>query len=257
MNHSSLLLTTTMRFSRAIDRVHCADASKFLRALPDHCVDLIVTSPPYWQPHLYDSSNQFGAEASWRDYVDNLMLLSLELQRVIKTKGSYYLVIGDSLFNRERLGLPFRVRFALNETGWISIDDIIWRKEKTETPGSKGKFLPNYDVVLHFVMSRRYYSNPMGGTVFSEGDVWDLTHATALKGKTYAAYPEEVCAKVIFCSSPPRGIVLDPMCGIGTTCLVAKRLGRHFIGVDVDEKNCRLAKQRLKRQTVPQPKEGK
>ncbi len=236
-----------MHFGSAIDKIHCADAGKFLRALPDQCVDVILTSPPYWEPHDHSSSKRLGGELTWSQYVDNLMLLSLEFQRVIKEKGNYYLVIGDSLFNHEKLALPFRVRFALNETGWISIDDIIWRKEKTKNPGSKTKFAPSYDVIFHFVMSKRHYSNSKAGAAFSEGDVWDLTHATVPKGKNYAAYPEELCAKIIFCSSPPRGIVLDPMCGIGTTCLIAKRLGRHFIGVDVDEKNCRLAKGRLRR----------
>lgn len=235
-----------MRLAAAIDRIHCAEASKFLKALPDQCVDLIMTSPPYWQPHAYASSNRLGAEVHWSEYIDNLMLLSLEVQRVIKSKGSYYLVIGDSLFDGERLGLPFRVRFALNETGWISINDIIWRKRKTEMTRSRSKFVSSYDVVFHFVMSRQYYSNPTASNGFSEGDVWDLTHTIPLKGQTYASYPEEMCAKVISCSSPPRGIILDPMCGIGTTCLVAKKLNRHFIGVDFDERSCHLARRRLK-----------
>jgi DNA modification methylase len=150
------------------------------------------------------------------------MLFSLELQRVIKAKGSYYLVIGDSLFNDERLGLPFRVRFALNETGWLSVDDIIWRKRERETSRSKRRFTPIRDFVFHFTVSRRYYSSPTAKAEFSGGDVWDLSDAAPLKGKTYASYPEEMCMKVIRCSSPPGGTVLDPMCGTGTTCLVAR-----------------------------------
>jgi DNA modification methylase len=234
-----------MHLAEAIDKIHRAEASEFLTALPDRCIDLIVTSPPYWEPHAYGSSKRLGAEESWSEYVDNLMLLSLELQRVIKARGSYYLVIGDSSFNDERLGLPFRVRFALNETGWLSVEDIIWRKQERETPGSRRKFMSIHDFVFHFAVSRRYYSSPMAKAEFLAGDVWDLSDATAFRGKTHAAYPEEMCVKVILCSSPPGGIVLDPMCGTGTTCLVAKRLGRHFIGVDFSQENCRLARQRL------------
>jgi DNA modification methylase len=47
-------------------------------------------------------------------------------------------------------------------------------------------------------------------------------------------------------SSPPKGIVLDPMCGSGTTCLAAKKLGRRFIGIDINKKYVKLAKNRLK-----------
>ena len=83
-----IIISTVMRLAQATDKIHSAEASKFLRALPAHCVDLIMTSPPYWQPHAFASTRLLGGEMSCREYVDNLMLLSLELQRIIKPRAA-------------------------------------------------------------------------------------------------------------------------------------------------------------------------
>jgi DNA modification methylase len=76
------------------------------------------------------------------------------------------------------------------------------------------------------------------------GDFWSIC-TKPFKGAHFAVYPEEICVKPILSSSPPDGIVLDPMCGSGTTCLVALKFGRRFIGIDVNPEYINIAKKRL------------
>jgi site-specific DNA-methyltransferase (cytosine-N4-specific) len=76
------------------------------------------------------------------------------------------------------------------------------------------------------------------------GDFWSIT-TKPFKGLHFAVYPLEIVIRPILSSCPENGIVLDPMCGSGTTCLVAKKLGRHFIGIDINEDYCQIARKRL------------
>jgi len=81
-------------------------------------------------------------------------------------------------------------------------------------------------------------------------DVWSIpTQPLRVNGKFvkhFATYPEKLCETPIKASCPPNGIVLDPMVGSGTTCVVAKRLGRRWIGIDLNPDYVEIAKKRLK-----------
>jgi len=89
--------------------------------------------------------------------------------------------------------------------------------------------------------NRNMRPNPNGK---NPGDVFKIT-TKACPEAHFAVYPEELCIKPIKSSCPLDGIILDPFCGAGTTCLVAKKLERRFIGIDINEKYCRMARKRL------------
>ena len=76
------------------------------------------------------------------------------------------------------------------------------------------------------------------------GNLW-ITPASRFKGLHFATFPPELCEMVILSGSPKGGVVLDPFCGSGTTCAVAKKLGRKYIGIDIVEDYCKMAKERL------------
>jgi len=76
------------------------------------------------------------------------------------------------------------------------------------------------------------------------GDFW-VVCTKPFKGAHFAVYPEEICVKPILSSCPPNGVVLDPMCGSGTTLVVAKKLGRSYIGIDINVNYVEMAKNRL------------
>ena len=84
------------------------------------------------------------------------------------------------------------------------------------------------------------------------GDYWDIC-TKPFKGAHFAVYPEEICLKPILSSCPPNGIVLDPMCGSGTTLAVAKKLGRGYIGIEINPNYVTIATQRLLRISLLNP----
>jgi len=78
----------------------------------------------------------------------------------------------------------------------------------------------------------------------NSSDFWSIS-TKPFKGPHFAVYPEEICIKPIKSSCPPDGIVLDPMCGSGTTLVVAKKLGRKYIGFEINPNYVEMAKKRL------------
>ncbi len=77
------------------------------------------------------------------------------------------------------------------------------------------------------------------------GDVWLINSKPPLTGTNVASYPEDICMIPIKMCCPPNGVVLDPMCGVGTTCTTAKRLQRKFIGIDIVPQNVQITNDRL------------
>lgn len=84
-------------------------------------------------------------------------------------------------------------------------------------------------------------SHPLGK---NPGDFWSIS-TKPFKGAHFAVYPEEICVRPIKSSCPPDGVVLDPMCGSGTTLVVAKKLGRRWVGIDINPDYVEMTKARL------------
>lgn len=81
-----------------LGKIHCADAGKFISALPDQCVDFVMTSPPYWGLRDYGVKGQIGLERHPQDYIDKLVAIFQDLKRVLKPHGSLYLNLGDTYY---------------------------------------------------------------------------------------------------------------------------------------------------------------
>jgi DNA modification methylase len=76
------------------------------------------------------------------------------------------------------------------------------------------------------------------------GDFWTVC-TKPFKGAHFAVYPEAICVNPILSSCPPNGTVLDPLCGSGTTLVVAKKLGRNYIGIEINPAYVEMARRRL------------
>jgi len=110
------------------DTIVCGDALEELRQLPDHMVDCLVTSPPYFRQRDYSGRKQLGREQTPQQYVDGLVSVFTESQRVLKDSGTMWIVIGDKYIDGEQLGMPWRLALALKDQGWILRSDIVWHK---------------------------------------------------------------------------------------------------------------------------------
>jgi site-specific DNA-methyltransferase (adenine-specific) len=136
------------------------DALAVLKSLPDECIDFAMTSPPYWGKREYENGG-IGLEADYRDFVKDLAAIFLELKRVLKSTGSFWLNIGDSYNGKGLVGIPWRVAFELTDIqGWTMRNSIIWNKLKGGMDNSKDRLANVHENVFHFVkQAKGYYYN--------------------------------------------------------------------------------------------------
>lgn len=109
-----------------------------LRTLPDASVDAIVTSPPYYGLRDYGIDGQYGLEASPAEYVETMRKVFAEAKRVLAKDGTCWINLGDSyawsgvpgggLPDKNLIGIPWRVAFALQDDGWILRNEIVWEQ---------------------------------------------------------------------------------------------------------------------------------
>lgn len=136
------------------------DALTVLRDLPDNSIDCAMTSPPYWGKREYENGG-IGLEHDCRDFVRNLATIFLELKRVIKSEGSFWLNIGDTYENKGLVGVPWRVTFELTDRqGWVLRNSVIWNKVKSGMDNTKDRLGNVHEYVFHFVkQAKGYYYN--------------------------------------------------------------------------------------------------
>ncbi|MCP8309022.1 MAG: site-specific DNA-methyltransferase [archaeon] len=130
-----------------------------MKNLPDESINLVMTSPPYWGLRDYHTKGQVGLEPTLQDYVEKLKRVGEEVKRILARDGSLYLVLGDTFMNKHKLGIPWRVRFALNDIDWISRSDIVWHKPNAMPASVKDRLNCTYEMIFHFVKSKKYYYN--------------------------------------------------------------------------------------------------
>ena len=135
------------------------DAARVLRQLPDACIDCAMTSPPYWGKREYENGG-IGLEKDYRDYVEHLADVALQLKRVLRPEGSFWLNIGDSYQNKGLVGIPWRVAFALTDNqGWILRNSVIWNKVKSGMDNTTDRLGNCHENVFHFVKQAKYFYN--------------------------------------------------------------------------------------------------
>lgn len=136
------------------------DALDVLKTFPDQSVDCCMTSPPYWSKREY-SNGGIGLEKRYEDYIANLLAICAEIKRVLRDTGSFWLNIGDSYYNKQLLGIPWRVALKMtDDQGWILRNEVIWNKVKGGPDNAKDKLGNVHEQLFHFVQDpKSYYYN--------------------------------------------------------------------------------------------------
>src|SRR5487761_1144830 len=129
----------------------CGDAVAALRSIPEGSIDFCMTSPPYWGQRQY-ATEGIGLEPTYQQYVSNLLGVFREVKRVLKSRGSFWLNIGDAYQEKHLLGLPWRVALALaDQQRWTLRNSVVWNKVKGGPDNSKDKLRNVHENVFHFV----------------------------------------------------------------------------------------------------------
>lgn len=182
------------------------DASVILKEIPDQSIDCILTSPPYWRKRKYDTG-ELGLEKDFRDYIHNLATIFLELKRILRPEGSFWLNIGDSYHAKSLAGIPWRIAFDMTDNqGWILRNSVIWNKVKSGMDTTKDRLGNIHENVFHFVKQKRYYydvdairsqpgkSKIVNGTVVSSTGVSGVRYRQQINRSTALTKMEKVQA---------------------------------------------------------------
>lgn len=189
-----------------------ADARKI--PLPDACVDLIVTSPPYWKKRDYGYPEQIGLENTPQEFVSNIFDALTEWRRVLKPTGSVFLNMGDTYHNKSLAGIPGRIEAAACDDGWKLRNRIIWSKENGMPEPSKTRLANRHEYILHLTPTPNYYYDIVGyaekyGNGANPGDVWTVALRRDMS-KHLAPFPEELVERAITLACPQE---VCPVCG--------------------------------------------
>lgn len=133
------------------------DAAEVLQEFPARSVHCCITNPPYCNQRQYAGGSRLGQEPCVDDYVQHLRGIFRQLQAVLREEGSLWLNLGDTYRNKNLLGVPWRVAFALQEDGWILRNAIVWDKVKGNPCNAKDKLRNVYEYIFHFVQQEQYY----------------------------------------------------------------------------------------------------
>ena len=267
------------------------DSRDILPQLETRSVQCCVTSPPYWGLRDYDHSAQIGAESSPEKYVENLVGIFREVRRVLADDGTFWLNVGDGyarnggtgncgpnaqvgntkkliqrrnctvpdcwgLKDRDLLGLPWRVAFALQVDGWLLRSKITWVKKAPMPESVKNRPSNATEEIFLFSKTPNYYYDNQAvreETGANLKNYWLLGPDSS--GTPHpAVFPKELARRCILLGSRPGDLVLDPFSGSGTTGLVAAELNRKAVLIELNEEYVAHSKTRfdgVARQALP------
>lgn len=322
-----------------------SDVMDGLRSLPDDSVQCVVTSPPYWGLRDYGVAGQIGLEPTPAAFVARMVEVFNEVRRVLRPDGVCFVNLGDSYAGhnavgfrpgnevknggasnkngvgvvagfkpKDLIGIPWRVAFALQESGWWLRGDYIWHKPNPMPESVTDRCTKAHEYVFHFTKSERYYwdqeaikegatylgPNGPQSSPYAQGfgrrtrdeeqarrarkagnkshkyvdqyeadadelhrtkaglmkvadsewlsrnkrSVWTIA-TSPFPEAHFATFPPELPEICIKAGSKPGDTILDPFSGAGTTALVADRLQRHAIGIELNPEYVAISERRI------------
>ncbi len=259
-----------------LDKIIKGECLDSLMTLPDDCVDLIFTSPPY-----ADNRKKTYKRIPIERYVEWFLPISSELRRVLKAEGSFVLNIKERAVDGERQTYVLELILAMKKQGWLWVEEYIWCKKNCYPGKWTNRFRDSWERCLHFTKQKSFkmlqeaVMVPMGK--WAEKRLAKLSDIDRLRdesrvgsgfgknvshwlGKQYV-YPTNVlhlateCANRGHSASFPISLptwfikllteegdlVLDPFMGSGTTAFACIKLNRHYIGIELMESYYNLA----------------
>ena len=258
------------------------DNRLLLPQIAEGSVQCCVTSPPYWGLRDYNHAEQIGAEASPEDYVQSLVEVFREVRRALADDGTLWLNVGDGyarnggtgrsgpnarvgntkrliqrrncrvpdcwgLKDRDLMGLPWRVAFALQADGWLLRSNITWVKKAPMPESVKNRPSNATEEVFLFSKAARYYYDNRAVREESGANLrnyWML--GPDADGSPHpATFPRELARRCILLGSRPGDLILDPFSGSGTTGVAAIELNRRAVLIELVDDYVEQARERM------------
>jgi len=280
-------------------------------------VQTCVTSPPYFGLRDYGVDGQIGLEQTVGEYVANMVDVFRHVWHILEDNGTVWLNLGDSYYNyrpgkgqalnkqtvsntnqdlpttcarrgnkqeglkeKDLIGIPWRVAFALQDFGWTLRQDIIWHKPNPMPESVRDRCTKAHEYIFLLSKSPKYYFDSLAmkeqgvipaGTKGAKGSkerqnqigvnarppeykiydgmrnkrsVWTV-NTKPYKGAHFATFPKELIEPCILAGSKEGDIVFDPFMGSGTTAQVALQHGRQYLGCELNKEYEKLQQERI------------
>lgn len=239
-----------------MNQIICSDALSALKEIESDSVDLVLTSPPYNFNMDYDEHNDKSDSV---DYLTTLITIFDECIRVLKSGGR--LIINIQPNYKEYYPTHHAITTAMVDRGLIWRGEIVWLKNNLKKLTAWGSWMSpscpylSYPFEFIEVFSKdtlKHIGDKENIDLTKEEFIeyvnghWTIAPETRMKKFNHPAmFPEELAKRCIKLFSYKNDLVLDPFNGAGTTTYVANLLGRRYIGVDISESYCSIAKERI------------
>jgi DNA modification methylase len=227
-----------------LNEVILGDCLEKIKDIPDNSIDLIITSPPY------DNIENAGYAMKGKDilflklYSDFLDKFFNEIYRVLKPTGQFYFNIKSGT-SKKTLITPHWIESLESFRQFKFKSYIIW-KYSGSFDSTKARFHLDYEIIYHLSKTDDitiYYEDGEHDPLTS---VWNIPHNIPKDQRVHPTqYPEALAEKMIKRGSKEGDVVLDPFAGSGTSLVVAKRLGRKYIGIEINPTHYEGIKERL------------
>ena len=297
------------------DTILFGDCKETLSAFLPKTARMCVTSPPYYGLRDYGGEDkQIGQENTPEEYIQNLVEVFREVRDVLTDDGTLWVNIGDSYYNyrpgkayvkqtvsktnqdlpeyspkrsnrldglkeKDLIGIPWMLAFALRADGWYLRQDIIWHKPNPMPESVRDRCTKAHEYIFLLSKSKKYYYDNEAikepakdwgtrdrskGKYHNEGtglqphsgleksyptknkrSVWSITNKP-YRGSHFAVFPPDLIEPCIKAGSQEGDCILDPFMGSGTTAMVAKSLGRDYIGCELHEDYGNLIEKRIR-----------
>lgn len=298
-------------------QVLIGDCRETLKSIDDETIHTCITSPPYYGLRDYGENDQIGLEETPEEYVEQLVSVFREVRRTLRDDGTLWLNLGDSYYNyrpgkgqrqtkqsfaahkasevencprrgrkldglkeKDLIGIPWRVAFALQADGWYLRQDIIWHKPNPMPESVRDRCTKTHEYIFLLSKNKNYYYDHESikeDTVTFDENIRDREESrlnevpgrTKMAGLTknnyekrnkrsvwsvntkpyseahFAVYPPELIEPCVLAGCPEGGIVLDPFGGSGTTAAVAVKYGRNAVLCELNEEYAGLIESRV------------
>lgn len=248
----------------------------------DPCVDVTITSPPYWQLKDYGAPNQIGYGQSKTEYLADMEKLLADCMLVTKRTGSLWLVVDTYREAGELQLLPFELAHAAGRVGWKLRELIVWDKKYSIPWHRTGQLRNTSEFILFMTKSDTYkYYGERIKTLDEVSKWWvDFPERFNPKGKTptniwsiptrprgawrkpsglthYCSFPTVLVARIIEAVTDPGDLVMDPFAGSGIVLAQAAAMGRHYLGFEINEEYVRMFEEPVKEEVAAEWEEMK
>ncbi|MEK7748417.1 MAG: site-specific DNA-methyltransferase [Nitrospirota bacterium] len=253
------------------------DCLEVMRQFEDGSVDMVLTSPPYDNLRTY------------KGYTFSFESIAKEIFRVVKDGGVVVWVVNDATINGTETGTSLKQALFFKEVGFNIHDTMIFRKRNPIPQIYRKRYNNEFEYMFVFSKGLVLTHNPimvpclhagleLNGTTYKnyskheqkrekmakpvkeeklKGNIWEYVVGKNLEDQEAkghpAPFPCELARDHISSWSNEGDLVLDPMCGSGTTCKAARQLGRNYIGIDISHEYCKIAIERLDQSDERQP----